>query len=59
MAVDTRMAVYVALETRLDTAAFGDNHRLFAWKAIYKGLVNAQFIQGAKADPQRQDAATT
>ena len=50
------MAIYIPLETRLDTASFGENHRLFAWKTIYNGLVKAKFIGGAKGDLNSPEA---
>lgn len=50
------MAIYIPLETRLDTASFGENHRLFAWRTIYNGLVKAKFIGGAKGDLNSPEA---
>lgn len=50
------MAIYIPLETRLDTASFGENHRLFAWRTIYNGLVKAKFIDGAKGDLNSPEA---
>lgn len=44
------MAIYIPLETRLDTASFGENHRLFAWRTIYNALVKVKFIGAAKGD---------
>jgi len=50
------MAIYIPLETRLDTASFGENHRLFAWRTIYNSLVKAKFIAVAKGELSSSEA---
>lgn len=50
------MAIYIPLESRIDSAVFGDDHKLFAWMGIYRAMVANGFIKPAKPDPQTADA---
>jgi hypothetical protein len=46
------VAIYIPLESRIDSAVFGDDHKLFAWMGIYRGMVSNNFIQPAKVEPK-------
>jgi hypothetical protein len=46
------VAIYIPLESRIDSAVFGDDHKLFAWMGIYRGMVSNGFIQPAKSEPK-------
>lgn len=50
------VAIYIPLESRIDSAVFGDDHKLFAWMGIYRGMVNNEFIQSAKIEPRTADS---
>lgn len=50
------VAIYIPLESRIDSAVFGDDHKLFAWMGIYRAMVANGFIKPAKPDPQTADA---
>jgi hypothetical protein len=49
------VAIYIPLESRIDSAVFGDDHKLFAWMGIYRGMVNNEFIRSAKVEPKTAD----
>lgn len=49
------VAIYIPLESRIDSAVFGDDHKLFAWMGIYRGMVANSFIKPAKVDPKTAD----
>lgn len=49
------VAIYIPLDSRIDSATFGDDHRLFAWTGIYRGMVNNRFISPAKTEPKTAD----
>jgi hypothetical protein len=49
------VAIYIPLESRIDGALYGDDHRLFAWMGIYRGMVNNDFIKPAKSEPKTAD----
>lgn len=50
------VAIYIPLESRIDSAVFGDDHKLFAWMGIYRAMVANGFIKPAKAEPKTADA---
>lgn len=50
------VAIYIPLESRIDSAVFGDDHKLFAWMGIYRAMVANGFIKLAKAEPKTADA---
>lgn len=49
------VAIYIPLESRIDGAVFGDDHKLFAWMGIYRGMVNNEFVKPAKTEPRSAD----
>lgn len=49
------VAIYIPLESRIDSAVFGVDHKLFAWMGIYRAMVANGFIQGAKLEPRTAD----
>ena len=50
------VAIYIPLESRIDSAVFGDDHKLFAWMGIYRAMVANGFIKPAKTEPKTADA---
>ncbi len=50
------VAIYIPLESKIDSAAFGDDYQLFAWMGIYRGMVNNKFIESAKTEPKTADS---
>jgi hypothetical protein len=50
------VAIYIPLESRIDSAVFGDDHKLFAWMGIYRAMVANSFIKPAKTEPKTADA---
>ncbi|MBQ0942290.1 DUF3893 domain-containing protein [Ideonella sp. 4Y16] len=50
------MAIYVPLDSGKDPAGFGQDYRLFAWKAIHKALVSAGFLDAGDAELQSDQA---
>ncbi len=50
------VAIYIPLESRMDSAVFGEDHKLFAWMGIYRGMVANSFVKPAKSEPRTADA---
>jgi len=50
------VAIYIPLESRIDSAVFGDDHKLFAWMGIYRAMVANGFIKPAKTEPKTAEA---
>jgi hypothetical protein len=50
------VAIYIPLESRIDSAVFGDDHKLFAWMGIYRAMVANGFIKPAKTEHKTADA---
>ena len=50
------VAIYIPLESRIDSAVFGDDHKLFAWMGIYRATVANGFIKPAKTEPKTADS---
>lgn len=46
------VAIYIPLESRIDSAVFGEDHKLFAWMGIYRGMVSNEFIKPATREPK-------
>ena len=49
------VAIYIPLESRIDSAVFGDDHKLFAWMGIYRAMVANGFIPAANVEPKTAD----